>query len=340
MFSKTSGMLALQAAALISGAAARCVRTCPADEPLLNLLRSVDESTSFCRTFLGLPALNTDDVTFAPTVVPTANKISNGATESATDIGDKVDANVDAKVDTKVDAKVDANVLGTERDLVYPAWLPSTYGTKYVSKACSCLILGPSPAVPAVRAPVDATDSETAKSQAVTAPISRSVRIEVVRKATGSVLGYLSNNGGLAVTVNSDLAAVFQFTMSEGLAIASKLRLTSPFGALGFSIDSSLSSIEALVESFGSLNFVTPAAPDSISQTTGSVAGLFASDIWIVDTASKEITWQWIAKSGALANIQLWYSAGRLYSVGSLDKFLSAIGLTDKFEVTLRYTLV
>ena len=271
MFSKTSGMLALQAAALISGAAARCVRTCPADEPLLNLLRSVDESTNFCRTFLGLPALNTDDVTFAPTVVPTANKISNGATESATDIGDKVDANVDAKVDTKVDAKVDANVLGAEvdaglsvtlpgvnipqtgppgkRDLVYPAWLPSTYGTKYVSKACSCLILGPSPAVPAVRAPVDANDSETAKSQAVTAPISRSVRIEVVRKATGSVLGYLSNNGGLAVTVNSDLAAVFQFTMSEGLAIASKLRLTSPFGALGFSIDSSLSSIEALVES-------------------------------------------------------------------------------------------
>ncbi len=62
MLSKIGGVFALQAATLISGAAARCLRTCPGDDPLLSILHSEDEPSSSCRDFLGLP-VSTVDVT-------------------------------------------------------------------------------------------------------------------------------------------------------------------------------------------------------------------------------------------------------------------------------------
>jgi hypothetical protein len=60
-------VLLLQAAAWLSGAAALCRPACPADDPLLVLLRSDDAALPFCGEFLGLP-VSTVSVTVTPTV--------------------------------------------------------------------------------------------------------------------------------------------------------------------------------------------------------------------------------------------------------------------------------
>lgn len=254
MFSKTGGVLILQAAALISAAAARCLRTCPADDPLLIILRSEDESASFCRDFLGLP-VSTVDVTVTPTVVATVTE-----TSYATEVITEVDATLTVTVPAPSAPTAE---LPAKRDDVYPAWLPSTYGTKYISQACSCLSLAPSvitatstadavtetgaaTVTETVTSTVYATAVATETAKPAPSPVSRAVRIEAIRKNAGTSLGYIYNSNGPAVSTNPNSAARFEFTVLEGETSASQLRLTSSFGALGFNKDSHPSNIVEL----------------------------------------------------------------------------------------------
>ncbi|KAG7285806.1 hypothetical protein NEMBOFW57_008100 [Staphylotrichum longicolle] len=303
MLSKTGGVLVLQAAALISGTAARCLRTCPTNDSLLNLLRSEDDSSSFCRDTLGLP-VSIVDVTVTPTVVATVTETSF-VTEAITEVDTTLTVTVPAPSSLAVTTPV-------KRGIAYPTWLPTTYGTKYISQACSCLSFAPSvttatATADAVTETAAATVTETITTTVHTTavatetappaprPVIRSVKIEAIRKNTGVSVGYLySSNIGLAITSNSNTnsAALFQFPLPEG-------------------------------------------------QTTGSQRNAL-SDIWSINTETRAITWQWIATSGAVSDIKLYYASARLYPVGNLERFMiSTNGASgERFEVALKYTLV
>jgi len=71
MFSfKVAVTLKLQAASFFSGGAAKCLRKCRADDPLLVLFRSEEvrpKALAFCSDYLGLP-VSTVEVTVTPTV--------------------------------------------------------------------------------------------------------------------------------------------------------------------------------------------------------------------------------------------------------------------------------
>ncbi|KAK4197920.1 hypothetical protein QBC40DRAFT_341636 [Triangularia verruculosa] len=337
MLPKTAGgVLLLQAASLLSGAAARCLRTCPADDPLLTLLRTESDSSSdFCRDFLGLP-ISTVETTVTPTVVATVTETSYM---------------------TEVITEADETIT---RDNIYPTWLPISYGTKYLSQACSCLSLPP--AISTIRSTADVvtvtnpvtitkTITETIHTIAITTvtakpapnPVNRAVKIEAVRKNAGTSLGYLYNSNGPAVTTNINSATLFEFTLPDDKSAGSQLRLSaSPGGALGFNKDSHPSNIVELEDYYGSLKFVTPTEPGAIPQTVDAGKNKYESDIWTVDTETKEISWQWIATDGSLPDIKLYYVSGRLYPVGDLERFMystsNAIG--ERVEVKLRYTLV
>ncbi len=171
------------------------------------------------------------------------------------------------EVDTTLTATVPAsstlNVTPEKRDNVYPTWLPSTYGTKYISQACSCLSLAPSVTTATTTADaVTETDAATVTETITTTvhiiavttetakpaprPVFRAVKIEAIRKNAGTSLGYIYNSNGPAVTANSNSAVRFEFTLLEGQMTGSQLRLTSSSGALGFNKDSNPSNIVEL----------------------------------------------------------------------------------------------
>lgn len=248
MLSKTGGVLVLQAAALISGAAARCLRTCPTDDPLLNLLRSEDDSSSFCRGILGLP-VSTIDVTVTPTVVATVTETSF-VTEAITEVDTTLTVTVPAASSLALSTPV-------KRDIVYPTWLPTTYGTKYISQACSCLSVAPSVTTATTTAAATVTETITttvhttavATETATPVPrlVIRGVKIEAIRKNTGASVGYLYNsNNGPAITSNSNSAALFQFPLPEGQTTGSQVRITSSGGVLGFYKNSNPTNIQEL----------------------------------------------------------------------------------------------
>ncbi|KAK0667170.1 hypothetical protein QBC41DRAFT_366366 [Cercophora samala] len=354
LFKTGSGVLLLQAASLLSGAAARCLRTCPSDDPLLNLLRSEsDSSADFCRDFLGLAA-STLETTVTPTVVATVTETSY-VTEVVTEVDTTITVTLPAD-----DSPSTVTVTPVKRNDAYPTWLPASYGTKYISQACSCLSL--SPAISTVTSTAEAvtateattvteTTTETVHTTAIAtetakpAPksVKRVVKIEAIRKNAGTSLGFIYNSNGPAITSSANQqATLFEFNLLDDKTAGSQLRLSSSAGTLGFNKDSHPSNIVELEDNYGSLRFVTPTEPGAIPQTVDEGKNKYESDIWSVDTETREITWQWVATNGGLPDIKLYYVGGRLYPVGNLDRFLyatsNAIGARE--EVRLRYTLV
>ncbi|KAK4681729.1 hypothetical protein QC764_109980 [Podospora pseudoanserina] len=355
MLSKTgSGVLLLQAASLLSGAAARCLRTCPADDPLLNLLRSGSASSDFCRDFLGLP-VSTLETTVTPTVVATVTE-----TSYVTEVVTQVDTTITVTLPADESPSTTVTVTPAKRDNAYPTWLPTSYGEKYISQACSCLSLPP--AISTVTSTADAvtltdattiteTTTETIHTTAIATetakpapkPVKRMIKIEVIRKNAGTPLGWIYNSNGPAITTsNNQQPTLFEFNLLENETVGSQLRLSSSFGPLGFNKDSHPSNIVELEDNYGSLKFVAPTEPGAVPQTVDAGKNKYASDIWSVDTETREITWQWVATNGGVPDIKLYYVSGRLYPVGDVERFMyatsNAIGARE--EVRLVYTLV
>ncbi|KAM7188104.1 hypothetical protein V8F33_010867 [Rhypophila sp. PSN 637] len=354
MVKSTNAAFLLQAAALISGAAARCFRTCPADDPLLNLLHSEEDSSDFCRAFLGFE-VSTVQVSVTPTVWATATETAH-VTEVITEVDSTITVTVPAGGGS-------SPTIVIKRDDAYPTWLPTSFGSKYVSKACSCLSLTSSVTTVTATAEevtttsdsVTVTETETttlhttavATETAAPSPVTLQRKIQVLRKSTGALVGWLYNSNGVAVAEDNNFgdrnaksrALNFQFTLPAGATAASQLRLTSSPGTLGFTKDSHPSNIVQLENGYGSLAWVTPTPPGSrpVSEITNQHYA-FESDIWIVDTETGEVNWQWISDTGALSNIPLYKLGGRLYPVGDLARFNYATSGSpgEKYEVALR----
>jgi len=269
MLGKANAAFLLQAAALISGAAARCVRTCPADDPLLNLLRSEDAASDFCRGLLGLEA-STTDVTVTPTVVATVTETAR-VTDVVTEVDETITVTVPAGDAPATTAGVIiSSVIYEKRDDAYPTWLPVSYGAGYVSKACSCLSLAPSVVtvtstaeqVTVTSDAVTVTEVETttlhttavATATAAPAPVTYQRKIQVLRKDTGALDGWLYDSNGVAVAEDMNFgdrnaksrALDFEFSLPADETTGSQLRVTGPGGALGFLKDSNVRNIEQL----------------------------------------------------------------------------------------------
>ncbi|KAK4227373.1 hypothetical protein QBC38DRAFT_391217 [Podospora fimiseda] len=354
---KQGSIFLLQAAGLFSGAAARCLRTCPTDDPLLGVLRAEGGAEDFCRTYLGLP-VSTITAIVTPSIVPTITETAY-VTESVTVI--------DATETVTITASSSAAPVIAKRDLStveYPDWLGTTYGTKYVSSACACLSVAPSVAtitstadavtITGIEEYVTVTETTTstvlATATAVVTlipeppkPITRVVKIEALRKDNGVSEGWLYDTNGVAITTE-DRAATFRFTLSGGAKTGSAVRITADgiSGALGFNKDSHPSNIVELENGYGTTRFVEPTPPGSVPQTTDAGKNKYASDIWIVDTEAKTIGWQWIATSGQTPNIDLYRNGGRIYPVGNYDQWSWATSnsIGQKYPVTFRYKLL
>lgn len=260
MVKSTNAAFLLQAAALISGAAARCLRTCPADDRLLTLLRSEEDSSDFCRSFLGF-GVSTVEVSVTPTVWATPTETAR-VTEVVTQVDSTITVTVPA--DGGLPTPITSSPVVKKRDDAYPTWLPTSFGSKYVSMACSCLSLTSSATtVTATAEAVTATLSEavtvteietatvhtTAVATATAAPpspVTLQRKIQVLRKSTGELVGWLYDSNGLAVAEDMNFgdrnaksrALNFQFTLPAGATTASQLRITSLPGTMGFIKDS------------------------------------------------------------------------------------------------------
>jgi hypothetical protein len=266
MVKSTNAAFLLQAAALISGAAARCLRTCPADDPLLNLLYSEEDSSDFCRGFLGFE-VSTVEVSVTPTVWATATE-----TAYVTEVVTEVDSTITVTVPAGGGGSSPTTPV-VKRDDAYPTWLPTSFGSKYVSKACSCLNLTSSVTTVTATAEevvtatysdsVTVTEIETTtlhttavatETAAPPSPATLQRKIQVLRKSTGAFVGWLYDSNGVAVAEDNNFgdrnaksrALNFQFTLPAGATAASQLRLTSSPGALGFKKDSHPSNIVQL----------------------------------------------------------------------------------------------
>lgn len=269
MLGRANAAFLLQAASLISGAAARCLQTCPADDPLLNLLRSEDDASDFCRGFLGIEA-STVDVTVTPTVVATVTETAY-LTEVVTEVDSTITVTVPAgDAPATTTSIIISSAVPVKRDDAYPTWLPISYGTKHVSQACSCLSLAPSVVtvtstaeeVTVTSAAVTVTETETstlhttavATETAAPAPVTYQRKIQVLRKSTGALVGWLYDSNGIAIAEDMNFgdrnaksrALNFEFTLPAGATTGSQLRVTGPGGALGFQKDSHPNYIEQL----------------------------------------------------------------------------------------------
>ncbi|KAK4118033.1 hypothetical protein N657DRAFT_675813 [Parathielavia appendiculata] len=362
MLGKANAAFLLQAAALISGAAARCVRTCPADDPLLNLLRSEDAASKFCRGFLGLEA-STVDVTVTPTVVATVTETAH-VTDVVTEVDETITVTVPAGDAPATTASVIiSTILPGKRDDVYPTWLPASYGASYVSKACSCLSLAPSVVtvtstaeqVTVTSDAVTVTEVETstlhttavATATAAPAPVTYQRKIQVFRKDSGAFLGWLYDSNGVAVAEDMNFgdrnaksrALDFGFSLPAGATTGSQMRVTGSGGALGFLKDSHPQNIVQLEAGYGSLAWVTPTPPGSVPRTMiTNQHYAYESDIWIVNLETGELSWRWISNTGALSNIPLYKLGGRLYPVGNIAQYNYATSGSPapKYEVILK----
>ncbi|KAK4158905.1 hypothetical protein QBC43DRAFT_294581 [Cladorrhinum sp. PSN259] len=360
MLGKTNAAFLFQAAALISGAASRCLQTCPADDPLLNLLRSEEDSSAFCRGFLGLEA-STVEVTVSPTVLATATETAY-VTEVVTEVDSTITVTVPAGGSPIATTITYAEPV--KRDAAYPTWLPISYGTKYVSKACSCLSLTPSvttvtsTAEETVTVTSDAvtvieTETTTIHTTAVAtqtaqpSPVTLQRKIQVYRKSNNNLEGWLYDSNGVAVAEDQNFgdrnaksrALDFQFTLPADATAGSQLRVTNSGRALGFIKDSHPSNIVQLEDGYGSVAWVTPTPPGSTPVTAVTNQHYaFESDIWIVNLETGELNWQWISNTGALSTIPIYKLGGRLYPVGNLQQFNYATGGSPapKYEVVLK----
>ncbi|KAK3385746.1 hypothetical protein B0H63DRAFT_560280 [Podospora didyma] len=353
-FTRTGSLLLLQAAVSIflsEAAASPCRPACSPDDPLLTLINSQDDVIPFCRDFLSLP-VSTVEVTVTPTVVASVTETSY-VTQITTVVDGTVTVTVPATTTTVAPAKRDI----AEPLVAFPDWLPTGYRPARVSSACACLSIQPSVTTAAATAEA-ATLTETATlaqttvttahtvatvtevAKPVPVLVKRTIKIEVLRKDTQAVVGYLYNSNGPAVS--STVAGAFSFPLSSDLTTSSAVRISVDgiTQVLGFSKPSSV----ALENYYGSMTNVDPTPPGSTPVKMSSNAIDFESDIWTVNTQTKSIGWQWVSGNGAvITNVALWRVGGRLYPVGSQAAFNTAfasVSAAAKMEVILRYTVV
>ncbi|KAK4131644.1 hypothetical protein BT67DRAFT_387157 [Trichocladium antarcticum] len=351
---KTSSVVLLQVAVLVSGVAARCTRVCPANDPLLVLLRAEpdDAAPSFCREFLGLP-VSTVSVTVTPTVAATVTATSH-VTEVITEVDSTITVTVPASAITETPVKRNL----AKRSVDYPTWLPTTYPPRQVSSACACLSVPLSvvtttatAAAVTVTAPTTVTETttttvhSTAIATVTVEPVAttRRAAIEILRKDTGASVGWLYNSNGPAIAGSAAQAITVHFTLAAGATTGSAMRISleglTP-SALGFVKASNPTNIVELEDNYGSLSVVEPTPPGSPPVTSGS--SKYESDIWTINTETRMIGWQWVATSGTHPPIYLYRVGGRLYPVGNVPAFLAATGgaSSANYEVMLRYSLV
>ncbi|KAB5566699.1 hypothetical protein GE09DRAFT_1107868 [Coniochaeta sp. 2T2.1] len=173
-------------------------------------------------------------------------------------------------------------------------------------------------------------------------PIQRQAKIEVLRKDTQASVGWLYYSSGPAIGQEAQASSV-NFTLSAGATTESRVRINleglSP-PTLGFLKDSNPTNIVELENNYGSLSLVQPTPPGSRPVQSGS--SKYESDIWIVNTDTRMISWQWIATDGSLPTIALYRVGGRMYPVGNVAAFNAATGGTSasKYELLFRYSLV
>lgn len=173
---KTGVLRLLQAAALISSAAARC-RPCSPSDKLLTLMRSQDtaELEPFCAGFLASPA-STTEVTVTPTVVATVTSTVI-VTEVSTVFEEMITVTEPATVTAA--ASIPTNdKRKAKRSVDYPAWLHTTYDPERVSSACKCLGVAPSAA---------ATVTVTGTAEAVTVTEGAVVTETTISTVTGDI---------------------------------------------------------------------------------------------------------------------------------------------------------
>ena len=154
---KTGVLRLLQAAALVSSAAARC-RPCSPSDKLLTLMRAQDtaELEPFCAGFLASPA-STVEVTVTQTGVATVTS-TVVVTEVSTFYQEMITVTEPATVTAAAPIPT-FEKKKAKRSVDYPAWLHATYAPERVSSACKCLSIAPSSA---------ATVTVTGTAEAVT----------------------------------------------------------------------------------------------------------------------------------------------------------------------------
>ncbi|KAB5583234.1 hypothetical protein GE09DRAFT_1278493 [Coniochaeta sp. 2T2.1] len=193
-------------------------------------------------------------------------------------------------------------------------------------------------------AEVSTSESTTAvpTETAAPPPIQRQAKIEILRKDTQVSVGWLYYSSGPAIGQEAQAIAV-NFTLTAGATTESQVRINleglSP-PTLGFLKDSNPSNIVELENNYGSLSLVQPTPPGSRPVQSGS--SKYESDIWIVNTETGMISWQWIATDGSSPTIYLYRVGGRMYPVGNVAAFNAATGGTSssKYEIVFRYRLV
>lgn len=251
-------------------------------------------------------------------------------------------------------------VKNRKRDVPYPVWLPESYRNGRVSYACNCLSrLISTPVVTSTETAEPVTSTEaTATTDTVTsiyhstvivtsitqpsappAPslVAKRAMIQVFRKSTSAAVGWLYMSNGPAIASESISAAVFGFSVLEGATSTSQVRISSEGHsptALGFNTAAN----QILENYYGGFIADTPTPPGSPPVIVGS--NKYETDIWILDTTTKEIRWQWIESDGTVGNVPYLYRiGGRMYPVGNVVVFITNTGgvSVNKYEVTLKY---
>jgi len=241
---KVSSVLLVQIASLFAGAAARCVRACPASDSLLVLLRNED-AIPFCIDFLNIPVSQVE-VTVTPTIISSTTATSY-ITEFVSDISTST---------ATVTSSVRYSIIQDKRAVpVYPEWLPVTYGERRVSSACHCLSISAPVVTSAVTADAVTSTATTTVTDQITStihstviatqtvappkPISnRQVGIEVLVASTespGALVskGWLHMSGGDAQVLKNPPEQTFKFTVPPGATSAERVRITHPYISAG-----------------------------------------------------------------------------------------------------------
>lgn len=170
-------------------------------------------------------------------------------------------------------------------------------------------------------------------------PVTKRIQIQVLRKSTMAVVGWIYFSTGPAITADAAAAASFNINLLSGAATGSQLRIafeaaSPPTMGLNCAASRNLGDYYGMVMT----NIETP--PGSRPVVVANTA--YETDIWTVDTETKVIGWQWIEENGTVPVLSMYRLGGRLYPVGNFAQFNSGTGgaSASKYEVLLKYVEV